>query len=120
MLAVPSHTFASLVSTTFGILQNVKRNVRESRICGRKGNRWKMRDSRAPEHGQLVCGMRLLIDRCMREGDFVRKGKRGASAIAPSGFPFAFSAKGGFLFQIEGNAGKSAPKPGLSEEIFPE
>ena len=83
------------------ICQNVKRAPRASRICGRKGRRWKMRDSRAPEPGQLVGGNLLLLDTCMREGKLVRKRKQGASAVGASGFLFAFPAEGDFPKQIE-------------------
>ena len=100
--------------------QNVKRTLRESQICGREGSRRKMRDSPASGRGQLVSGKRLLPDKCTRQERFVRRRKRGASAITPSGLLFAFSTEELFTFQIEKSMGKSTAKIHLSEGFSPE
>ena len=84
----------------FDLLQNVKCGARESRICGQKGSRWKIGDSRALEPGQLASGKRLLLDRCTWEGKLMRKGGLGVSAIGASGFPFAFPAEVLFVLQM--------------------
>ena len=99
--------------------QFVRRAPQASRICGRKGCRWKIRESCAPSPGQLASGRQLLLDKCTRRGRFVRKAEQGASAIAPSGFPFARSPEGLPSLQIENQAGKSSPKSRLPEENFP-
>ena len=105
---------------TDDILQNVKRAPREPRICGRKGRRWKIREFYAPERGQFANRKRLLLDKCTQQEAFVRKGKRGTSAIGSSFFLFAFSAEGVFLSQIGKQTGKSRPKSRLSERFLPE
>ena len=97
--------------------QNVNATPRESCICGRKGRRWQIREFCAPEPGQLVSRKQLLLDKCTRKGNPVRKRKRNAPAIAPSGFLFALSPEGGFPLQIEKYAGKSTQKSRLPDEF---
>ena len=97
--------------------QNVNATPRESRICGRKGRRWQIREFCAPETGQLVSRKQLLLDKCTRKRNPVRKRKRNAPAIAPSGLLFALSAEGGFPLQIEKYTGKSTQKSRLTDEF---
>ena len=62
-------------SKRLSFCQNVKCCMRESRICGRKGRHWKIRDSHTLEPGQLVSETRILLDRCTRVEIPVRRGK---------------------------------------------
>ena len=92
--------------------------LRESRIQELKCSQWKIRDSRAPEPGQLVSGKRLLLDRSTRAKKFVRQGRQGTSATKPPCYLFAFPEEGLSLLQIENHGGKSTAESCLLEGIF--
>ena len=111
-------TLLAFVPKRVSFCQDVKCAPRESRIFRREDSRWQIRGSRALDPGQFASGKWLLLDKCMRGGNPVRKMKRGASATALSCFLFALSPIGVFLFQLEKYVGKSASESRLSDGIF--